>query len=355
MRDVVFATTEDSAPEGLIEEYRRRLIALLPAYGMRAQALVLPRLRPGPTHDEALSETHRLLQAYAENTHVLIESPAYSVLPNGLVLGTTPPLIPLVHHFVVPIVPAPQHGQAVHSKTAEPMALSRAGRLIATSAAIARRLIDQGGVRAENIRIALPGTEPAPRASGTGTPLHVLAVGAVTSERRYDRLVAALAALSPSDWRLTIAGALDREPKAVAALRSALAAADFEDRVELAGHVVPATLERLYASADIFVRAGPLHGFDRDIAAAMARGVPVLCPEDLFEPDLVPETAALKFPPEDQTALTAALAAALKDRKLRRRLADGAWEAGRQLPTWNETARRVVAALIGFPPSSSSS
>ena len=42
-------------------------------------------------------------------------------------------------------------------------------------------------------------------------------------------------------------------------------------------------------------------------------------------------------------ALTTAIERALTDKKLRDRLADAAWEAGRTLPTWHETARRIAA------------
>jgi hypothetical protein len=40
----------------------------------------------------------------------------------------------------------------------------------------------------------------------------------------------------------------------------------------------------------------------------------------------------------------------LTDKKLRDRLADASWEAGRTLPTWHETSRRIAAVILGLLP-----
>ena len=48
------------------------------------------------------------------------------------------------------------------------------------------------------------------------------------------------------------------------------------DRVTLAGKVVPATLDRFYESADLFVSASLFEGYGMVIAEAMARGLPIV-------------------------------------------------------------------------------
>jgi glycosyltransferase involved in cell wall biosynthesis len=77
----------------------------------------------------------------------------------------------------------------------------------------------------------------------------------------------------------------------------------------------------------------------------MARGLPIICTTGGASTETVPDAAAIKVPPGDAPALTQAISSALKDKKLRTRLADASWEAGRRLPTWNETARRIAAAI----------
>jgi len=109
---------------------------------------------------------------------------------------------------------------------------------------------------------------------------------------------------------------------------------------------VPATLDRFYENADLFVMPSRFEGYGMALAEAMARGLPIICTTGGAAGETVPGQAALKVPPDDVRALTRALETALTDRRLRTRLADASWEHGRTLPTWNETARRVAAAIM---------
>ncbi len=80
----------------------------------------------------------------------------------------------------------------------------------------------------------------------------------------------------------------------------------------------------------------------------MARGLPIICTTGGAAAETVPEGAAVKISPGNADVLTRALQNLITDRKQRIRLADAAWEAGRKLPTWSETARRVAAVLMGL-------
>ena len=64
--------------------------------------------------------------------------------------------------------------------------------------------------------------------------------------------------------------------------------------------------------------------------------------------DTVRQTVALHVESGNIGELTSALRRALTDKKLRDDLADKSWEAGRALPTWHETARRVAAVILGL-------
>src|SRR4029079_9748672 len=112
--------------------------------------------------------------------------------------------------------------------------------------------------------------------TGTGAPLQILSVGAVLPRKGYHLLVGALAPLKDIDWRLTIAGATDRHPQALETLQKAIRTHGLEDRVTIAGKVVPATLDRHYESADLLLLAALFEGYGMVLAEAMARGLPIV-------------------------------------------------------------------------------
>jgi len=77
----------------------------------------------------------------------------------------------------------------------------------------------------------------------------------------------------------------------------------------------------------------------------IARGLPIVASAGGAAAETVPDGAALKVPPGDAAALGRALRQAIESRDLRAALGDAAWAAGRGLPRWPETARKVAAAL----------
>ena len=147
---------------------------------------------------------------------------------------------------------------------------------------------------------------------------------------------------------MTIAGALDRHPAAVDALRAAIEQHNLSERINLAGKVVPATLDRFYESADLFVSASLFEGYGMVLAEAMARGLPIVTATGGAAGDTAGQAVALHVEVGNVDELALALRQALTDKKLRDQLADAAWDAGRALPTWTETARRVAAVILGM-------
>jgi glycosyltransferase involved in cell wall biosynthesis len=158
-------------------------------------------------------------------------------------------------------------------------------------------------------------------------------------------LVEALVGLADLDWRLTIAGALDRDPAEAARLRAAIAASGLEERIALPGSVDATALETLYAFADAFASPSLFEGYGMALAEALARGLPLVASTGGAAIDTVPDTAALKVPPGDVGALREALRAMIADGDLRRACADAAWAAGQRLPRWRDTARAVAGVM----------
>ncbi len=326
--------------------YDRRVMAMLPDYGVQADLVALPGSFPFPTPAD-LTQTKRLLAGAPASSTLLIDGLALGAIPADLIKSLSRPVIALVHHPLCLESGITDH-QAAHLKATETAALALARHVLVTSFATKRILVADFGVPTTKITVAEPGTDPSMRASGTGTPMQLLAVGAISKRKGYEILIEALRPLTDLDWRLTIAGATDRDAAAVAGLESAIAAAHFHDRVRLSGTVVPATLAKYYDTADLFVMSSLFEGYGMVLAEAMARGLPIVCTTGGAASDTVPDGAALKVAPGNAQALTAAIEKALTDKRLRRRMADSSWEMGRTLPPWTETTRRIAAVVMGL-------
>jgi glycosyltransferase involved in cell wall biosynthesis len=326
--------------------YDRRVLALLPRSGVAVRHLQLPASFPAPTAVD-LAETDRQLSALPADAPVLIDGLAYGAMPADLVARVRAPIVALVHHplcLEAGLSPSRQL-QLKHSETA---ALAFARRVVATSPTTARTLAADFAVPADRITVAEPGTDPAPRAAGTGNPLQLLAVGSVVPRKAYDLLVRALGALADRDWRLAIAGPTDRSPQALAALETALSQTGLDRRVALLGAVGQDKLADLYARADIFVMASLLEGYGMVLGEAMARGLPIVCTTGGAAAETAPDAAAIKVPPGDQAALSAAIGCLIDDPGRRARLAEASWTAGQRLPRWHDTAGRIANVVKGL-------
>lgn len=348
MAEAVFAIPGDlKSPTGGYA-YDRRVLELLPAFGVSIRHLRLAASFPNPTPKD-IADTDRLIAATPASATILFDGLAFGALPERSLVCGGRRLIAVVHHPLYLETGLP-HQRKVELKDSETAALQRANQVVVTSRATARILSSELGLDTQKITVAEPGTDPARRATGTGAPLHILAVGAVSPRKNYDSLIVSLAALKDLDWRLTIAGALDRHPQAVQLLNDTITEKGLTDRVTLAGKVVPATLDRFYESADLFVSASLFEGYGMVIAEAMARGLPIVTTTGGAAAETAHHSAALHVQPGNVDEMTAALSKALCDKKLRDGLADSSWEIGRTLPTWHETARRIAAVILGLKP-----
>lgn len=343
MAEVIFAVPGDlAAPTGGYA-YARRVLELIPEHGIAMRHLSLPGGYPDPSAED-LAETARLVAGTAADAVLLVDGLAFGAMPAELVAGFGRRIVALVHHPLAHETGlSPERQAALRASEARALALAR--RIVAASPLTARLLAAEYHVPAERIAVAEPGTDPAPRSRGTGAPVELLAVGAVSPRKGFDILVAALAGLPDLDWRLTIAGATDRDPEAFAALRQALARSGVAGRIRLVGEVDDGALEDLYDRADVFVSASLFEGYGMVLAEAMARGLPLVASTGGAAADTVGDAAALKVPPGNEGRLAEALRRIIGDPALRRRLAEGAWAAGQRLPTWSDTVARIARTL----------
>lgn len=324
--------------------YDRRIAEGLRRLGWEVRVQSLDASFPDPS-PAALADAARVLAELPRGELVLID---------GLALGGMPRLVEaqvgrlrlvaLVHHPLAEETGlTPERAQAL--RVAERRALAAVSQVVVTSRFTARLLADYK-VPAERIAVVEPGTDPAPPAQGSvGAGVALLCVAALTPRKGQTDLIAALARLRDRDWRLTLVGSLDRSPSTVAAIRRQITDLALDQRVELAGEVSAARLGPLYRTADLFVLPTRFEGYGMALAEALAHGLPVVSCDAGAVPETVPTDAGTLVPPGDVDALAAALARVLDQPELRMRLAAGARRAAARLPTWEQAAERMAAAL----------
>ena len=277
---------------------------------------------------------------------LLIDGLAYGAMPADVIRRTNAPIVALVHHPLCLEAGLTQVRQR-ELQALEQGALALAAHVVVTSATTAQTLIADFAVSADKITVAVPGTDAAPRAKGTGKPLQLLAVGSVVPRKAFDILVHAIAPLSGLDWRLSIVGSLDRSIEALATLKDVIARTELGDRITLVGPANQRQLDAHYDAADIFAMPSLYEGYGMVLAEAMARGLPIVCTTGGAAASTVPDAAGIKVPPGDIQAFSDAMGRLMSDPQLRSHMAEASWTAGRALPRWETTAMAIGPALPG--------
>jgi glycosyltransferase involved in cell wall biosynthesis len=328
--------------------YDRRVLELLPSWGVNAGHVALPASFPAPTARD-LAETDRLLRNAAAGCVLLIDGLAYGVMPADLIRRLGRPIVALVHH---PLCLETGHSpeRCAELRDSEMAALSLARHVIVPSATTAGILRSDFTVADKRITVAEPGTDPAPRATGSSGPVQILAAGSIIPRKGYDVLVRALDKLPPSEWALTIAGATDRSPETTSALVAQVRRSKCSSNIRLVGALDRQALAELYSRADLFVMSSLYEGYGMVLTEALARGLAIVTTTFAAAAERVPDAAALKVPPGDVDALANALQRAIEDAALRKRLADASWAAARALPQWEDTARTIAGVLKNVVP-----
>ena len=323
--------------------YDRALIAHLPAFGVAPIHVELSGRFPDPTMAD-LEACAARVATLPEGTPLLVDGLAYGAMPVDLIRRFGRPVVALCHHPLA-LETGLSAERSARLRASETQALALARRVIVTSPATGRLLVEAYAVPAERIDVAPPGTACKPRATGSGgSRVEILAVGAVVPRKGYDLLIEALSRLADRDWRATIVGA-EREPAHRAALDRRITAAGLGERVLFRGAVAEADLDALLGRADLFVSASHFEGYGMALAEAVQRGLAIVTTTGGAAAETVPAGAGLGVPAGDATALSVALGRCLDDAGLRRDLAAAAYAAGRALPSWEVTARIVATSV----------
>jgi glycosyltransferase involved in cell wall biosynthesis len=232
-----------------------------------------------------------------------------------------------------------------------PLGARRSDRIIVDAASTRDDLDRLLGIAADRVdvvplgigagaRVApLPEAEVRARLDVDDRPI-VLCVAAKRPHKNLLRLIGALATI-PVDRRpvLVIPGYHTAHENELRARASELG---IVDGVRLLGWIEPAELEGLYAAAACFVFPSLMEGFGLPVLEAMSRGVPVACSGrgSLAE---VAGDAALRFDPESEPEIAAAITRLVTDREEAARLRT-AGRARVERFSWSATATGTLAA-----------
>ena len=343
VKEVVFAVPGDLGTPTGGYTYDRRIVAELPALGWQPEVINLGEGFPCPTAHTRARACARL-SALPHGRPLVIDGLAFGALPDAAEgLRARHPLVALVHH---PLALESGLGAAESAalRASERAALACARHVVATSAKVARLLMDDYGVAPDGMSVVQPGTDrvPAPPRHANSV-VKLLAVGSLIPRKGYDVLVAALARLAHLPWRLTVVGDCGRNPQTARQIMAEIARLGLAAQVTLLGTVAADALAPLYASADLFVLPSRFEGYGMAYAEAIAHGVPVVGTTAGAIPATVPADAGVLVAPDDVEALAAALQRLIANAGERERLAAGARAA--RFPSWGEQAMLFAQVL----------
>lgn len=325
--------------------YDRRVIADLSEIGWSIERLPLGEGFPAPD-PEVKREAERMLSQLPDGALVVIDGLAFGVLDEWAEREARRLcIVALVHHPLALETGLDRHEQG-RFHACERRALSFARHVIVTSPMTARELDAHYGVSPRRITVAIPGTDPAPIAAGTGDPPHILSIGTLTPRKGHDVLIAALKEVEHLPWQAAIVGSQTLNPGTATLLRRQVEALGLAARISLAGECDDP--RALLAGADIFALASRFEGYGMVFAEALSQGLPIVACRTGAVPDVVPDEAGLLVPVDDVGAFARALHSLLTDKTLRRTKAEAARCAGAKLPGWAMTSGIISTALGGL-------
>src|ERR1700687_2926746 len=174
-------------------------------------------------------------------------------------------------------------------------------------------------------------------------PSYVLHVGSFSYRKNIPTLLRAIARLrSRGKWgnrQLVLGGSQDVSMKGAHEVFETIQELEL-DNVVLAGHVPDQHIPGLYAGADVLVIPSLYEGFGLPVLEAMAAGTPVVASNSSSLPEVAAD-AAILFPPQDELALSGALADVLENPSTADELRRVGLQRARQF-SWQRTAEETV-------------
>ncbi len=298
--------------------------------------------------DAHLTAANAAFAAIADNSLVVVDGLAYSVMPDVVAQHAKRlRLIALIHHpLALETGLSDTQSQALEQLETE--ALKHAHHIITTSVLTANSLSTYG-VPASKVTAVLPGTDSAPLAMQQKTAdFNLLCVATLTPRKAHNVLFDALATLTELPWHFYCVGSPDRDVPTAQALLAQRTALGLEERITFIGELDDTELESYYHQANLFVLSSYHEGYGMVLSEAIARGLPIVCSNAGAMPFTVPDGAGLLVPPGNAQELSAALKIFMTDATLREQLIKTAVKARDHLPDWQSAADSFATVLVNI-------
>jgi glycosyltransferase involved in cell wall biosynthesis len=325
--------------------YDRRVCDGLRALGWRVHEHALPGAWPALT-DQAHAPLAATLRGLDDGALVLLDGLIASAAPEVLVPAAARLRTVVLVHLplgVPPDAPPETVGR-------ERAVLHAAAAVVTTSGWTGRWLVRHHGLDEARVRVAEPGVDEAPIATGTEDGGALLCVAAVVPHKGQDLLLAALSSMPGLPWRCLCVGSTTRDPEFAQAVARGAADTGLGSRFVLAGHRSGADLDEAYAGADLLVLPSRTETYGLVITEALARGLPVIAAavggvSEALGEDGTGATPGVLVPPDAAAALAAALRHWFDDAELRDRWRTSAAQRRKTLRRWTPTAVDVSEVL----------
>ena len=197
--------------------------------------------------------------------------------------------------------------------------------------------------------VALPGVSaaaiaPGPGPAATGRAPRLLWLARLTPSKDPLTLVEALARLQDLDWTARLVGPDTVDEALTVRVADRITRSGLADRVTLSGSVVGEALEEVWADTDLLVHTSRHETYGMVVSEALSHGIASVVVSGTGAVE-AQAGAGATFPAGDVEALAAVLRDWLTDEATRQRWRRQALRRRAQLPTWQDTARIVSAAL----------
>lgn len=343
---------DPSAPSGG-NTYDRRVCRDLPRIGWQVHEYAVAGTWPQP-RASSRAELTRILRESADGAVVLLDGLVACAVPDIVVPEAERLRLVVLVHLPLGDETGLTPDLAAALNAGERRALQAVAAVVATSGWAAGWLVAHHGLDPGRVRVAAPGADTAPLATGTltgtGSAPTLLCVASVTPRKGHLQLVEALAAVADLPWTCVCVGGLGQDPGYVTRLRQLIGRYSLDDRVRLVGPRTGAELNASYAAADLLVLASHAETYGMVATEALARGVPVLATATGGLPEAVghaPDKSVPGFlvPPQDPAAIASALRLWLGEPVERRRSKEAAIARRTALTGWDTTSRSLAAVL----------
>ena len=327
--------------------YEKKLVEYLRQQGHRADIVSIPNL---PYGLQFLANLWLPLYFLVRKYDVIIEDEmahtAVCLFNLWARYVTRTRIVAIVHMFSWIAAGGNWLGPLVRS--IEKTMLSSADLIIANSRHT-KEAAEKMGLPADAIAVVYPGLdtglvrETTPRHSDT---MRLLFVGNWDPRKGLDTLVDALSLLENPGIVLDIVGEDSFHPRYAKRVRRSVAASGMENSIRFHGRVGRESITRFYSQADVFVLPSSYEPFGIVFAEAMSFGLPIVAADAGGIPELVEhEDNGLLVPPNDATALAAAIDRLSSNADLRERLGKRSYEKSRRLNTWDDCFTTILDHL----------